>query len=113
VGIVHWDRKGRKAAAAAKSRRLTGPRCSGELQGGWPEKAACGSSGSGMDKRGRGKRETGRRPTFILKNRLGGAGRDRGAWRCGRQHGVAGNGPRPSGMGDAVVAEHGRAVGRG
>jgi hypothetical protein len=46
-------RKGRRVVAAAKSRRLTGPRCSGELRGCWPEKVVRGSGGSGGDKWGR------------------------------------------------------------
>jgi hypothetical protein len=51
---------------------------------------------------------------------LGGAGqRERGvgvgafAWHGGWQRGVAGSGPRPSGVGGTVVVEQGRAAGRG
>jgi hypothetical protein len=75
--------------APAKSHRLTGPRCSGELQGGWPRKVVCGSGGSEVDERGKGKTGTGRWPTFILKkNLLGGTGRERGkgGGRRGRVH---------------------------
>jgi hypothetical protein len=63
VRVVDWERrgseggaprKGWRAVAPAKSRRLTGPRCSGELRGGWPRKTACGNGGSGVDERGKG-----------------------------------------------------------
>jgi hypothetical protein len=74
VRVVDWERGGsegsalrreRRAAAAAKYRRLLGPRCSGELRGGWSGKAAHGSGGSGVEEMGRGKMGTGRRPACV------------------------------------------------
>jgi hypothetical protein len=63
-------RKGRRAAAAAKSRWMTDPRCSGELRECRLGKVACGSGGSGIDEKGRGETAMGRRPTFVLKSGL-------------------------------------------
>jgi hypothetical protein len=54
------ERKGRRAVVPAKSRWLTGPRCSGELRECRLGKAACSSGGSGVDERRRGKTGMGR-----------------------------------------------------
>jgi hypothetical protein len=120
--------------APAKSRRLTGPRCSGELWGGWPGKAVHGSGASGVDERGWGETGTGRQLVFVLKkNRLGGTSQDRekgrgsawarprggerrrkgGPWRAGRQRGAAINGPRPAGVGGAIATRTDEGDGRG
>jgi hypothetical protein len=55
--------------------------------------------------------ERGKRGPVWAHPRGGRRRREEGGWHCDRQRGAAGSGPRPSGAGGVVVAEHGRAAG--